>query len=632
MNKRLSVVVLLVVVLSAVGAFQGSPFQNEHGMGAVASAQADLYNVTFAENGLGAGVYWSVSVNSSVFTTQSSAIVVHLGNGSYNYTISISNTSYRPAYPDGALTVSGYPLSIQVEFDEVTYPVVFNEAGLPLNSSWTVYIGGLNETKVTVGRNNSNYETFEMMNGTYLWTAPIVGSYAPIPENGTIKVRGNLNVVYLQYERIYAQVVFEDCYLPVNTSWYVEFNGTVKYSNYSAIVFNAVYGNYSYSVGTNDTAYHAFRGVRTMTVDREAEYVNVYFWSRNYTVVFDASGLPGGVVWSVRVDASFASSSNYTLSMSLPNGTYDYMVQVNGSVYRPLDEFGTFTVNGTGLVLQVNFSVARYAVTFNMSGLPGGAWSVTLGGQTENTTSSSIVFIEGYGNYSYVITIPNQDYYPSPVSGTAYVTSSMLVLVEAVPVTFPVTFIEAGLAAGQSWEVSLGNSTVATTNSSVIIEEMNGSYAYTLKTIGGYTISDGSGIATVSGAGVVINVVFIPYAYVSFDVSGLPDGGTWTLVVDGRMFNGTSSVITVHVPVGKYFYVSNSSSNFTYSISLPSGYVLANESSFNASSSVVISLVAQSTSPLSKWHLSLIDYLYGVLIALIVAIVTVLLWSRRRGR
>ncbi len=80
-----------------------------------------LYAVTFQESGLGSHTTWSVTVGGRPYSSNSSAIVVELADGSYPY--AVANVSgYSVANGSGVLSVAGQPVREPVRFVPVATP------------------------------------------------------------------------------------------------------------------------------------------------------------------------------------------------------------------------------------------------------------------------------------------------------------------------------------------------------------------------------------------------------------------------------------------------------------------------------------------------------------------------------
>jgi hypothetical protein len=86
--------------------------------------------------------------------------------------------------------------------------------------------------------------------------------------------------------------------------------------------------------------------------------------------------------------------------------------------------------------------------------------------------------------------------------------------------TYPVTFDESGLATGTKWSVTLNGFTNTSTTSSMSFAEKNGTYAYSVTPVSGYSSSISAGNISVSGSSPVpVSVTFYPYPLASVAVS-----------------------------------------------------------------------------------------------------------------
>jgi hypothetical protein len=74
--------------------------------------------------------------------------------------------------------------------------------------------------------------------------------------------------------------------------------------------------------------------------------------------------------------------------------------------------------------------------------------------------------------------------------------------------TYLVSFTESGLPAGQDWSVTLGGTTAHSTTSSIVFNETNGTYLFTIGSVGGYAVSRNTGTVTVSGGDTNVPVGF----------------------------------------------------------------------------------------------------------------------------
>ncbi len=154
-----------------------------------------------------------------------------------------------------------------------------------------------------------------------------------------------------------------------------------------------------------------------------------------------------------------------------------------------------------------------YNVTFSESGLTGGTmWSVTLGGSTLSSTTTTIVFSEQNGTYSFTVGSVT-GYSPSPASGSVTVNGKVasqgITFKGLLAGQYSVTFTESGLTAGTSWSVTLKGSMESSAGTSIVYTEANGTYAFTVGSVSGYNApSPASGNAVVSGMDATQTVAF----------------------------------------------------------------------------------------------------------------------------
>src|SRR5208283_2109110 len=173
-----------------------------------------------------------------------------------------------------------------------------------------------------------------------------------------------------------------------------------------------------------------------------------YLWSyasSTSAVTLTETGLPSGTEWWVNLtnDRSFNTTTS-TVSFTEPNGTYDYTVATTDKEYASAG--GSFTVNGGVVSEAVTFSLVTYSATFTESGLTSGTtWYVNItGGQSYNSTGSTISFSEPNGTYDYTVATMDKEYSSAggsfPVNGAAVAESVTFTLVTYT--AYPVTFTE----------------------------------------------------------------------------------------------------------------------------------------------------------------------------------------------
>ena len=92
---------------------------------------------------------------------------------------------------------------------------------------------------------------------------------------------------------------------------------------------------------------------------------------------------------------------------------------------------------------------------------------------------------------------------------------------------YSVSFVESGLATGTPWSVLLRGVPLAGVGSTVVVQEPNGTYAFQVPNVTGYTVHPVSSFVSVAGSNVTIPVTFtalrVLYS-VTFTESGPPRG------------------------------------------------------------------------------------------------------------
>jgi hypothetical protein len=282
-------------------------------------------------------------------------------------------------------------------------------------------------------------------------------------------------------------------------------------------------------------------------------------------VTFTEKGLPSGAAWYVNITNGTSSSpiTSTSYNVSLANGTYDYAVSTGDKEYAPSPSAGSLEVNGTAVSESVVFVPFTYPVTFSESGLPSGTeWYVNVTNATGvglsfRSSTSTILFQEPNGTYSYSIATGNKKFAPSPYPGSFTVAGAHIS--EAVgfsSVTYTVTFSESGIPSGTAWYVNLTNGqTFSSSLATISFQEPNGTYSYSIAT-GNKEYSSHGGSFTVDGASVSETVAFSLFTYsVTFTESGLPTGTPWYLnLSNGQSFSSATSTIKFNEPNGTYLY------------------------------------------------------------------------------
>ena len=305
-------------------------------------------------------------------------------------------------------------------------------------------------------------------NGTYPFTIGAPAGYLANPSSGNITVAGAAVSVTVTFTigATVNQVVFLESGLATGTNWAVTLGNLTQWSSGANDSFTVVNGQYLYTVGSV-AGYNVSGGSGWVNVSGTPVTLSVTFTAAGnlslYPVAIVESGLVNGTTWSASLGAASLSSATSTLTFLEGNGTYSLSVHaVTGfNVSAP----SGVTISGSPVTVSVAFTVASnsssgartFTVMLAESGLPNGTvWGASFGGSVQSSSATTIVYTEPNGTY--VLTIsPPTNYtanFSSPVlvNGTA-VTAAIVFSA----VTYPVTFLEAGLPTGALWSVSATN-------------------------------------------------------------------------------------------------------------------------------------------------------------------------------
>ena len=351
------------------------------------------YTLTIKEMGLPAGHLWNVSLggegsNGYVAVNKSSdsaVIQFALANGNYSFTPASAGyasnvTMTTPNQIPDSVTVSGSNLTYNVFFNK-TYAVTLIENGLPSGKEWMSDLTDFSYNDVNSSNfTSSNTTIFELVNGTWLASAvPFSSGYSGYHAyfNNSdqsyqyININGAPMTVYVQFRWSY-NINFKETGLPANSNWKINIANT---SMESKGIFNTIYATMAnYSVPEfNDTWYYSFSASApggyfahpsigsvqvtghnvSVAVTFSSSVPNGYYFL-NFTEV-GLTDLSPGTQWYVTLNGSTGSSNTNTVTFSVHNGTYSYIVG-NLTGYTSSPSSGTLTVSGSSIVQTVKFS------------------------------------------------------------------------------------------------------------------------------------------------------------------------------------------------------------------------------------------------------------------------------------
>jgi PKD repeat protein len=319
------------------------------------------YAVYFNETSLPSGTNWSVTAaGSTVYGTSASHEFI-LSDGTYPYSVRVTNTTFRPNPPNGSLSVAGAGKTVLVVFDLVTYELSFNETGLPSGLSWTVHLGGLtnSSTAATVG--------FAVTNGTYGFGVTPPPGYASNRSTGSVQVAGTSRTVAVGFSALTFSVSFEASGLPVSLSYSIRLDGASQSSTGGWVNFTAPDGTHPFQV-TAPAGYNATPPRGNVTVSDANQTFPIQFTPILYAVTFIESGLPAGTAWSVTLGGTQHNTTGTAVTLALANGS---------TPYHASNETGYSVANGTGIVEVVGGPVT-VDVRYTAMSSPGGSSGLGL--------------------------------------------------------------------------------------------------------------------------------------------------------------------------------------------------------------------------------------------------------------
>ncbi len=223
----------------------------------------EAFNFTVNETGI-SGTLWYLNVTNSSghyyrISGNAMNLILKLANGSYNFSISISNKTFRPSIYSGAFVIHGTAITRYIKFNPVNFTITFEETGLPAGTSWAINLqlsyvsGGLIHFQLFENSSTGNKIIFNETNNSYRYYIGEIPGYHSNQSSGNITVNGNnvtVNIVFLKTIQVAHKynVTFIETGLPEGTEWSVTFNGETQTSSNSTIIFNAVNGIYSYKI------------------------------------------------------------------------------------------------------------------------------------------------------------------------------------------------------------------------------------------------------------------------------------------------------------------------------------------------------------------------------------------------
>ncbi len=322
------------------------------------------FPVYFNETGLPAGTHWSVAFGGTIQSASGPGIVFLATNGSYSFTVG-AVSEYGSTPSSGSVRVDGRWAAQSVAFTYTgvrAFALNFTETGLPTGTQWSVTVGG--GTASSTGPTVSFIEN----TGTYPYTVGAVADWTATPAGGDATVSGAATVVPIVFTPQLWAVTFNETGLPRATNWSVTLGTSTIAGTTGTLAFLVPAGSYGYVVGgVPGFAPSPATGALDVT---GAEYVNISWSVRLYSVVVSETGLPSGTSWTVVVDDVSHDVTTGQLTLQLGNGSHTFRVTPpNGFAASPAT--GSISVAGGSTQEKITFTVAT------TTGTPGGGGGPT---------------------------------------------------------------------------------------------------------------------------------------------------------------------------------------------------------------------------------------------------------------
>lgn len=511
------------------------------------------YSVTFTESGIKKGTPWYVYLSNGLISENitGASFRFFVTNGTYSYSAYVLVSGYAPS--NGLIIVTGNALDVSIAFSSlIRYTVYFNETELPEGSKWFVNLSDGNSLNST-----TNFVKFLEPDGSYsfvVYTTDV--NYAPDPSWGYFTINGTGFSQTILFSRAY-RVNITESGLYSKSVWYL--NSTKSNISLPSVTLLGTQSSYSVSLPNGSYYFSIQFGIGgapvsgyvispnylsnssqlIVRVNGSPFQISVTF-TPLYKVTLSGTGLYAGTTWelSLKNGSSTINSGNISseglFSDDLANGTYtiSYQYTLAGSIpavgyYLPTES--QLAVNGRNESVTVNF-VPYYYVRFIGSGLPMNTiWKITFNhsNYSSNSSSSTLILFAQNGTYSLSVPVINGFIINNNESEVTVDGESINVYLNWTIVTYPITIDESGIIRGETWSATVAgttftgasvNVTETSNGTSVIFNEPNGTYSYSVHILNGYTGTNLSGRFTLAGNPLTESI----HAFPSYNYLALP--------------------------------------------------------------------------------------------------------------
>ncbi|MDE1820231.1 MAG: PKD domain-containing protein [Euryarchaeota archaeon] len=273
-----------------------------------------------------------------------STAATYVQPGAYLVSLTVSDALSELATTYAILRADGAP----------TFPVTFQESGLPSGVQWGVAVDG--DLPLSTGPSL----TVDLPNATYVYGAVAAARYLAQPATGIFTVQGSPVSVHVSFVASPAPSFLLDFLssdLPRGVNWTVHLaHGGVPLASggcaCASVPFVVPNGAYGFTVG-GASGFKSNRTVGNATIQGAADFVLIG-WDRLYPVAFNETGLPASTNWSVQLGGDRWSTTTNSVTFEAVNGTYNFTV-LGPQGYRASPGSGSLSVHGPALV-SITFS------------------------------------------------------------------------------------------------------------------------------------------------------------------------------------------------------------------------------------------------------------------------------------
>ncbi len=550
------------LLLSRSGDYYPDPLNttlyiNGSSLSEVIAFSASKFAVNVFQSGLPLGSAWYLNLsNGEHFVSKNHTLSFLVPNGTYYYTISSGNKTYRPFSSSGSFAVNGVSLNLPVNFTIVTYTVNVTEKGLPAGVFWYFE---LDEYGNSIELGGNSY-IISLQNGTYSYSVKSSeSSYYPAVSSGTFSIRGHGLNLSILFRELTFKVIFSESGLPAGTSWSVNISSGLNFktveSSASIMLPN---GTYEYSASVANKTFTPVYPAAKFVVNGSAVTVNMDFKMVLYNLTLSLNAVPTNTNWSLFINGKNVSTfSSPQTVLSLPNGTYSYSVIVWNHIYS--STAGNFTINGQNAILYVHISEVKYSLSVYGKGLPSGSlWYLNLSNGVNLYSSSDLISVLlTNGTYHYFLGSGNKLFHPVFPAGTITVQGSNVTMTLDFELTvYNVTFTGQNQVNG-NWYVNLTNGNSSgpiQSGASHSFELSNGTYEFVIGVSNSsFRSSVTEGVFTVNGSYVNIPVSFYTVTYevtFTYNLHNVP----WMVVIGNESEFSSGKSISFNLPNGTYSY------------------------------------------------------------------------------